>query len=309
MRSTFFSTLVDLAERDERIFLLTADLGYMAVEQFSERFPKRFINVGVAEQNMVGIATGMAEAGLIPFVYSITPFSVLRPYEFIRNGPIYHQFPVRIIGIGGGLEYSHDGISHYGIEDIGVLRIQPGITLVAPADARQTATALQKTWDLTGPVYYRLGKNEQYEMPGLNGKFETGRLQVVRKGEDVLLVSLGGIGEQVCQCADLLEAQGIHATHVLLSTLNPSPDKELLHLMASHPLVITVEAHYIWGGIGSYAAELIAEHQPGCQLVRCGISGKVSGRGGSQSYLYQLHSLTAEALAGRTIKAIRQKKG
>src|SRR3972149_5485094 len=142
MRIAFTKTLAELAEQDPRILLLTGDLGYMALEPFSERFPDRFFNVGVAEQNMVGIATGLAEAGFIPFVYSIVTFATLRPYEFIRNGPILHRLPVRIVGVGGGLEYGHNGMSHYGLEDVGVMRIQPGITLVAPADYQQTKEAL-----------------------------------------------------------------------------------------------------------------------------------------------------------------------
>src|SRR3982750_4446379 len=102
MRAAFVRTLVELAERDDRVFLLTGDLGFMALEPFAERFPRRFVNVGVAEQNMVGVATGLAEAGFVPFVYSIAPFATLRPYEFIRNGPVHQRLPVRIVGIGGG---------------------------------------------------------------------------------------------------------------------------------------------------------------------------------------------------------------
>src|SRR5580700_2046408 len=129
MRRAFVETLAELAGKDPRITLLTADLGFMALEPFSDKYPDRFFNVGVAEQNMVGVATGLAEAGFIPFVYSIVNFAVLRPFEFIRNGPIAHKLPVRIVGVGGGFEYGTNGISHYGIEDIGVLRTQPGLTI------------------------------------------------------------------------------------------------------------------------------------------------------------------------------------
>ncbi|MCI0555252.1 MAG: 1-deoxy-D-xylulose-5-phosphate synthase, partial [Anaerolineae bacterium] len=112
MRAAFIKTLVEIAEKDSRIMLLTGDLGYGSVEPFSERFPQRFLNCGIAEQNMVGIATGLAEAGFIPFVYSIATFATLRAYEFIRNGPICHRFRVRIVGIGGGFEYGSNGMSH-----------------------------------------------------------------------------------------------------------------------------------------------------------------------------------------------------
>src|SRR5437588_2280331 len=129
MRDAFVGTLAELAERDHRVVLLTGDLGFGVLESFSERFPDRFFNVGVAEQNMVGLATGLAEAGFIPFVYSIVTFASLRPYEFIRNGPILHRLPVRIVGVGGGFEYGPQGASHHGLEDVGVMRVQPGIAV------------------------------------------------------------------------------------------------------------------------------------------------------------------------------------
>src|SRR5512145_1982149 len=143
MRTAFIKTLVELARHDEHILLLTGDLGYMVIEPFAAAFPDRFINAGVAEQNMVGMATGLAEAGFIPFVYSIAPFAALRPFEFIRNGPVYHRLPVRIVGVGQGVEYGFNGHSHFGVDDVGVLRTQPGLAIVAPADDLQTRMALE----------------------------------------------------------------------------------------------------------------------------------------------------------------------
>src|SRR5919199_236251 len=154
MRLEFVKTLVEMAAEDARILLLTGDLGYLVLEPFRERFPERFFNVGVAEQNMVGLATGLAEAGFLPFTYSIATFASLRPYEFIRNGPILHQLPVRIVGVGGGFEYGHAGPTHHGLEDVGIMRVQPGITLISPADHEQARAAMLSTWDVPGPVYY-----------------------------------------------------------------------------------------------------------------------------------------------------------
>ena len=177
MRRAFIRTLVDLATEDERILLMTGDLGYMAIEPFAERFPRRFFNVGVAEQNLVGLATGLSESGYIPFLYSITTFVAMRAYEFIRNGPLAHGLPVRIIGVGGGFEYGHAGVTHFGVDDIGVMRVQPAMRVIAPADHEQAASALRATWQLDGPIYYRLGKDDQNTVPGLNGRFEAGRAQ------------------------------------------------------------------------------------------------------------------------------------
>ena len=134
MRSEFIRSLVALAERDPRVVLLTGDLGFTVVEDFAERFPQRFVNVGVAEQNMLGVATGLAEAGFVPFVYSIATFATMRPYEFIRNGPLLHGLPVRVVGVGGGLDYGNNGITHYALEDVALMRVQPKMMVVAPAD-------------------------------------------------------------------------------------------------------------------------------------------------------------------------------
>src|ERR1043166_6956323 len=148
MRGTFVNTLCELANADDRIVLLTGDLGFTVLEPFRDAHPRRFYNVGVAEQNMVGLATGLAEAGLIPFCYSIGTFASLRPYEFIRNGPILHGLKARIVGVGAGFDYGVNGMTHYAIEDVGVMRIQPGMTVVAPADYEQTRNSLLATWDL-----------------------------------------------------------------------------------------------------------------------------------------------------------------
>src|SRR5262245_32799658 len=134
MRVTFFETLAELAASDRRIVLMTGDIGFMVLDAFVSRHPDRFFNAGVAEQNMMGLATGLAEAGFIPFVYSIIPFAVLRPYEFVRNGPVLHGLPVRIVGVGAGVEYGQHGFSHYGLEDIAVTRTHPNLAVLAPAD-------------------------------------------------------------------------------------------------------------------------------------------------------------------------------
>src|ERR1039458_5494987 len=137
MRIEFARALEQLAERDERVVLLTGDLGFAVWEQFAERFPDRFYNVGVAEQNMLGVATGLAEAGFVPFAYSIATFATMRPFEFIRNGPVLHGLPVRVIGTGGGFDYGRNGATHYALEDIALMRVLPEIGILVPGDPDQ----------------------------------------------------------------------------------------------------------------------------------------------------------------------------
>lgn len=308
MRGAFIRTLAELAERDSRIILLTGDLGYMVLEPFSDKFQDRFFNVGVAEQNMVGLATGLAEAGLIPFVYSIVPFAVLRPFEFIRNGPILHQFPVRIVGVGGGVEYGSNGVSHYGLEDIGVLRTQPGITLIAPADYEQARSSLLATWDLPGPVYYRLGKDEKNIVPGLCGRFELGRAQFVGKGADLLIITMGSIACEVASTIEILSTQGISCTMMVIASMNPPPVDDIGEALARFRLVLTVETHYIVGGVGSLVSEVIAERGLPCRLVRCGVKLTSNGITGSQGYMQRAYGLSAEMLTMTAIQAVRELK-
>lgn len=306
MRGAFVRTLVELAEHDPRVLLLTGDLGYTMLEPFAQKFPERFLNVGVAEQNMVGLATGLAESGFIPFVYSIVTFAVLRPYEFIRNGPILHRLPVRIVGVGGGMEYGHNGASHYGLEDIGVMRIQPGITVIAPADHEQARSALLSTWALPGPVYYRLSKDDKGTVAGLGGRFELGRVELIGGGADLLIVAMGSVAREAVAAADSLAAEGVSCTVMIVATLNPLPAEDMAGVLARFRLALTVEAHYVVGGVGSLVAEVIAERGLGCRIVRCGVRTAPDGVSGSQGYLYRAHGLSSECLALTGLQALRE---
>jgi len=306
MRKVFVKTLLELAQKDERIMLLTGDLGFTVLEPFRDAFPKRFFNCGVAEQNMAGIAAGLAEAGFIPFFYSIVTFAVLRPYEFIRNGAILHQLPVRIVGVGGGFEYGSAGITHYGLEDIAVMRAQPGITVIAPADSAQARSAILESWNLPGPVYYRLSKDDRTVVSGLNGEFALGRAQVVRKGKDVAIISLGGISAEAAAAAEKLLSLGIDVSLVIIASVHPAPREDLARIISGHALVFTVEEHYINGGIGSLAAEVIAENGLSARLVRLGVKHGYNGISGSQGYMKKINGLSVEAICRAIQKSCRQ---
>jgi transketolase len=305
MRGTFVQTLKGLAEEDERVILLTGDLGYMALEPFAERFPERFINVGVAEQNMIGIATGLAEDGFLPFVYSIATFATLRAYEFIRNGPVLQCLPVRIVGVGGGFEYGPNGASHHALEDLAVMRAQPGLTIIAPADAAQTVPALTQTWQVDGPVYYRLGKNDAARVNGLDGQFEFKRLTILGDGQDVAIIVVGSIAVEAVRAADMLHRLGIQASVAIVSTISPAPVEDLATLLAGVQVALTVEAHYLAGGLGSLVSEVIAERRIDCRLVRCGVRNVAAdGISGSEAFLHERHGLSAECLFQRALGAL-----
>lgn len=306
MRIAFCRTLMELAERDARVLLLTGDLGYMVIEPFAEKFPDHFFNMGVAEQNMVGLATGLAEAGFVPFAYSIVTFASLRPYEFIRNGPILHQLPVRIAAVGGGFEYGTAGTTHHGLEDVGIMRIQPGLTVIAPADHAQARTAVLATWDLPGPIYYRLGKDDKTIVPGLEGRFRLGRAEVIAEGSDLLMVTMGSIANEVVVAAQALAAERVSTTVMVVSSLNPAPTEDLAEVLARFPLALTVEAHYAVGGVGSLVAEVVAEQGLTCRVVRCAVRTMPNGLSGSQGYLYRAHGLSSDSLVKTALQALRE---
>ena len=305
MRKAFIQSLIKLASADERVLLLTGDLGYLVIEEFTERFPKRFLNIGVAEQNMLGVATGLAEAGFIPFVYSIAPFAALRPFEFIRNGPVYHQLPVRIVGVGQGVEYGFNGNSHFGVEDVGVLRTQPGLTIIAPADDLQAKNSVEKTHDLPGPIYFRLSK-DSFEIPELGGAFELGKTQQIGSGEDVLLISSGAITRETIKAAHLLAEDGLKTTILVIASIAPAPVADLIETLSQHRHAFTVESHYITGGIGSLVAEVVAEHRLDVRVVRLGFETILNNTLGSAAFLQAANGLSAEKIASHVKKVLEE---
>lgn len=299
MRLAFVNALSELAAQDSRIVLLTADLGYLVLEQFGERFPDRFFNAGVAEQNMVGLAVGLADAGYIPFVYSIAPFACLRPFEFIRNGALAQHLPVRVVGIGGGFDYSTNGISHYALEDVGLMRTQPGMTVIVPADSNQAAAALRASWELPGPVYYRVGKNDQQLIEELNGRFAMDCIEILRNGPNALILTMGSIASEALVAANELAAHGVNATVAVVACLNPAPQAALARLLANFTAVATLEAHYINGGLGSLVCEIATEHRLHCHLARCGVTQVPDGITGSLAWMYDRNGISGAAVANR----------
>jgi transketolase len=288
--------------------LLTGDLGFSAIEPFAAAFPERFFNVGVAEQNMVGVATGLAEAGFVPFVYSIATFATRRPYEFLVNGPLRHELPVRLIGIGGGFDYGHAGPTHHATDDVALMRAQPGVCVIVPADHEQAVKALRHTWDRAGPVYYRLGKDDAPVVPGLRGAFELGRAQRLgdrggQPGQPVIL-AMGSVAGEAASAADELARRGLDTSVLVVASVRPAPADDIAAALRHAPLALTVEAHSVDGGLGSLVAEIIAERGLPCRLVRCGMRSTPAGVSGSQGYWLRTHGLSRDALVEQVMTSL-----
>jgi transketolase len=248
MRNAFIGAVLKIAEHDRRVVFLTGDLGFTVLEPLAESLGERFMNVGVAEQNMVGVAAGLAEAGLLPFVYSIGTFASMRGYEVIRNGALLHALPVRIVGVGAGFDYGHNGVTHYALEDVALMRAQPEMTIIAPADPAQAIAAAYASLEIDGPIYFRIGKAED-AVPGLNGCFECGRLALVGDGHDVAIIALGSLASEAMKARELLEREGIDVTVAVVASVQPAPIDDLLELLGDTSYAVTVEAHYRNGGL------------------------------------------------------------
>lgn len=298
MRTTFIETLVELAERDARIWLVTGDLGYSVLEPFAARFPDRYLNVGVAEQNMTGIAAGLARCGKVPFTYSIANFPTLRCLEQIRNDVCYHEADVKVVSVGGGFAYGPQGYTHHGLEDLGIMRMMPGMTVVAPADPVETRLATRAIAGHPGPCYLRLGKAKEPVVHASEPDFRLGRAIPVRPGLDVTLISTGCLLKAALEAAGRLAAEGIDAAVLSMPTLKPLDAEAVLRAASMTGHILSVEEHSVTGGLGTAVAEVLAEAGAAVRFRRYGVPGRIYHEIGSQGYLLR-------RLAGDLDEAVR----
>jgi transketolase len=288
MRTAFIETLCELAEADSRIWLLTGDLGFSVLERFSERFPERYLNVGVAEQNMAGIAAGLARCCKIPFIYSIANFPTLRCLEQIRNDVCYHEASVKVVAVGSGFTYGTHGYSHYGVEELGIMRILPGMAVIAPGDPVEAKLATRAVAERPGPCYLRLGKAGEPVVHEQAPAFTLGKAIVVRPGRDVTLISTGGMLKETVEAAGRLAAEGIDTRVLSMHTVKPLDNAAVMQAARETAAIVTVEEHSITGGLGSAVAEVLAEAGVPTRFRRFGMPDQLYHAVGSQNHMRRL---------------------
>jgi transketolase len=298
VRTTFLNTLFELAKQDPRIVFITGDLGFGVAERYMEELPKQFVNAGVAEQNMTGMAAGMALSGKIVFTYSIANFPTLRCLEQVRNDVCYHQADVKVVSVGGGFAYGSMGATHFATEDLGVMRMLPNLLVVAPGDPVETRHATHALVEHRGPCYLRLGKAGEPIVHKSEIHFELGKAIQVRNGSDVTLMSTGGMLYNTVAAAERLDSQGIHARVLSMHTLKPLDIEAIQSAATDTGAIVTVEEHSIVGGLGSAVAEVLAEGDHlRARFKRLGVPPHFAPRVGSQEFLLAEHGLTAEQIA------------
>lgn len=305
MRDGFGDGLVRAGEADERIVVLSADLTESTrADQFAKRFPKRFIQVGVAEQNLVTVAAGLAAAGKIPFVTSYAAFSPGRNWEQIRTTICYNDLPVKIIGSHAGVSVGPDGATHQALEDLALMRVLPGMVVLAPADAEQAEQATLLAARHPGPVYIRLAR-EKSPSVAQQAPISIGRAEVVRAGNDVTLIACGLMVNEAFTAATILEKRGIQARVVNAVSIKPLDERTILTAAKETGAVVTIEEHQMAGGLGGAVAELLASRLPTPQAF-VGMPD-CFGESGPPAKLLEKFHLTAVDIAEAAVHVIERK--
>ena len=304
MRTAFIRSLTEVASQDPRIVLLTGDLGFAVLDEFRAKYPAQFYNVGVAEQNLAGVATGFALAGHVVFTYSIGNFPTLRCLEQLRNDVCYHNADVKIVTVGGGLSYGTLGVSHFATEDLAILRALPNVTVVAPGDPSEVAQLVPQIVERPGPVYLRLGRAGEKVVHAPGVEVLLGHPTRARAGSDVLLLTVGGMLPVALEAAELLEDDGIDAEVVSVHTLKPLDAQQVCALAARFPVVVTCEEHSAIGGLGGAVAEVLLEAGIAPTFRRFALSPGFPAGVGSQEYLRKVNALDAPALRGLVLSLV-----
>lgn len=309
MRDAFVAALLERGTADPKIMLLTGDLGYHLFDAFSRACPGRYVNCGVAEQGMLGLAAGLALTSFRPIVYSITPFTTYRIMEQIRVDACYHNLPIIIVGIGSGYAYGNLGPTHHSCEDIAMMRSLPNMAVVCPSDAWEVRAALREALKRDSPTYLRLGKRgEPILRGGYPSGFQIGKAIILREGRDVSIVACGAIVGEALIAADALDAHGVQAQVVSMHTVKPIDERMLHEAFTRFRMVVTLEEHSTIGGLGGAVAEWMADNnmwKHETPLLRLGSPDAFFREAGERHYILEQLGLTGKHVAERIRSALQ----
>lgn len=299
MRRSALDAVYELAKRDSRVVFIGSDLGAGTLDKFRKEMPQRFFMEGVAEQNIIGMAAGLAMDGFIPYVNTIATFLTRRCYEQVAVDLCLHNLPVRLIANGGGMVYAPLGPTHIAIEDMGILRALPNMTVAAPTDAPEAKRMVEASLDLPGPMYVRLAKGGDPVVSRAEDGFVIGKSILLRKPADVLFIANGVMVHRCLEASDLLAKQGVGAGVLNLHTLKPLDEEGILAAVRSARLVVTVEEHSLINGLGSAVAEVFVRRlsRRAPELVTLGVPDVFTEKYGSQDSLLAEYGLQPAQIA------------
>jgi transketolase len=294
MRNTFSETLYEEATQNPDVCIVVADISPVgSMSDFSKNYPERFINVGVAEQSMIGICAGLALKGLQPFAYTIATFSLYRPFEMVRDDLCYQNLPVTVVGMGAGVIYSTLGSTHHTQEDIAIAGALPNMQIIAPCDPQECIDAVRYCANQkNGPVYLRIGKAGEPTFTAEADPWEFGKIRYLRKGADVCILTYGVIVNLADQIASNLEAKGIHPSLVSCHTLKPLDTEGIAQLLQRYSKIIVIEEHAPQGGLGPQVKQIAWDSQARCQLQTFSLKDEFIHNYGSRENLLAAHGLS-----------------
>ena len=305
MRAAFADEIETLATEDNRIVLLSGDIGNRMFDTFKEKSPDNFYNCGVAEANMTGMAAGMALCGLRPVTYTITAFNTARVLEQIRLDVCYQNLPVIIVGVGGGLSYASLNATHHALEDIAFLRVLPNMTVVCPGDAWEVRAALRAALKVNGPVYIRMAKKNEPLVHSSLPDFSIGKGLIIREGSDICFLNSGSLLPLAMDAADILLAKGISVEVVSMHTVKPLDETLLKDAFSRFSHIFTLEEHSILGGFGGSVAEWLSD-QDGlpARLSRIGTQDKFMVEAGEQEHAREFFRISKEQIVQRVLQKL-----
>lgn len=305
MRNHVITELVKLARTDSRIMLAIADLGFNVVEGFQKEFPDRFINVGIAEQNLTAVAAGLAHEGNEVFTYSIGNFPTLRCIEQIRNMVCYHQANVKILAVGGGFAYGTLGMTHHATEDIAMMRSLPNMRVFVPADAIEAVSCLHEMCKYDGPCYLRMARGHEpniHSEPDYTVIDIRHLLPIVEGGNKVAILASGTILSGAVKLQQMLTNAGISSSVYSVPSIKPIDEESIRRISQTAKLIITMEEHNIIGGLGGAVAEVVSSLSNHAPLQRFGLQDTFTSEVGNQDYLRDYYGLSAKKIYPSVIK-------
>ena len=305
-RDAYGEALAELGETNKDVVVLDADLsGSTKTAIFAKKFPERFFNMGIAEQNMMGTAAGLAASGKIPFASTFAIFATGRAWEQVRQSIAYPKLNVKIVATHAGITVGEDGASHQSVEDIAVMRVIPNMTVIVPADGVETKKVINEIVRYRGPVYVRLSRGKSPVVLDDSYSFEIGKGVVLKDGTDVSLIACGVMVYKALQAADILGKEGVSARVINISSIKPIDVDLIIRAARETGCVVTAEEHSIVGGLGGAVAEVLAENCP-VPVKRVGIEDKF-GTSGDADLLMELYGLTADNIAKAAREVIKKK--
>ena len=306
MRNRFAKRMEELAEKDERVVLLSGDIGNRLFNRFKERFPDRFYNCGVAEANMISVAAGLALSGMRPFAYTIAPFLTTRALEQIKVDICYHEAPVVLVGVGAGLSYASLGPTHHTLDDIAQLRSLPGLTILAPGDAHEVEATLDCALASSSPTYIRIGQKNEPLVHDAPPRAVAGTSLTVRDGNQACLLATGTVLPEATEAAEALAAQGIDVAVHSCPFVWPLEDKWLTDLTQRFPLLVTIEEHALAGGFGAAIAERLCDRGRSIQLLRIAAPNSFHHSGGTVQEARAASGLSAPKIAAAIARRLQR---